>query len=148
MRSYFGAALAFLAPDHWLNLREWWIQPNTSKFCANTPYQSSRNASNAMGALCRIWRPKIVRRFLEKKGAEVLEWPGNAPKMNPIGNLWAFAKPKARKMHCSSRKELMEAMRNVWENNPGLRSACENLVLSTPKRVKSLIQARAGHIKY
>ena len=32
-------------------------------------------------------RSKVVKKFLEQKRIEMLEWPGNSPDLNPIENL-------------------------------------------------------------
>ena len=44
------------------------------------------------GAPCH--RSKLVGDFLKTKNIKTLDWFGNSPDLNPIGNLWATFKDK------------------------------------------------------
>ena len=46
--------------------------------------------------------PKKMRTFFEEKDVTILNWPGNSPNLNPIGNLWAIIKRRIEKTDCST----------------------------------------------
>ena len=43
----------------------------------------------------------------------VLDWPGNSPDLNLIENLWSIVKNRLRKMDCTTKIKLIEAVIHV-----------------------------------
>ena len=64
------------------------------------------------GALCH--RSKMVKKFLEQKRIQMLEWPENNPDLNPIENLWNLMKNIVLEKHPSSLDALPTSIKEVW----------------------------------
>jgi hypothetical protein len=73
------------------------------------------------------------------------EWPGNSPNLNPIENLWAILKQRVSAMPAATTLlELKNQLKKTWkELDPNL---LENLVLSMPERMKSVIRLKGEYI--
>ena len=78
----------------------------------------------------------------------VLNWPGNSPDLNPIESLCLIVKNRLRKMHCTTKIKLIEAVIHVWFHDKEIKKFCKTLVLSMKKRVKSVLENKSGHINY
>ena len=78
----------------------------------------------------------------------VLDWPGNSPDLNPKENLWSIVKNRLRKMDCTTKIKLIEAVIHVWFHDKEIKKICKTLVLSMKKRVKSVLENKGGHINY
>ena len=78
----------------------------------------------------------------------VLDWPGNSPDLNPIENLWSIVKNRLRKMDCTTKIKLIEAVIHVRFHDEEIKKICKTLVLSMKKRVKSVLENKGGHINY
>ena len=88
------------------------------------------------------------RLFFVKNNVKVLDWPGNSPDLNPIENLWAICKKRLRQFDCTTKTKLIEAVIQTWFHDIEIEAICEKLIHSMPKRVKLVIKAKGGHIKY
>ena len=53
---------------------------------------------------------KKVKTIFRKYNLNVLEWPGNSPELNPIGNLLAITKSRLQKFNCTTMTKLIEAI--------------------------------------
>jgi len=53
---------------------------------------------------------KKVKKVFEENQIKVLEWTGNSPDLNPIGNLWAIIKNRLRSKDCTNLTKLIEAV--------------------------------------
>jgi transposase len=93
-------------------------------------------------------KSKIMEKFFKENGIKCLEWPGNSPDLNPIENLWAICKNRVRKMDCTTKTKMIEAVIKVWFNDDKINDNCKNLVKSMPKRINEVLKNKGGHIKY
>lgn len=92
-------------------------------------------------------KAKKVTAFLEEKGVEVLEWPGNSPDLNPIENLWELMKREIGKEKITNKRALIERLIEVWHRSETIQNNCLKCIQSMPQRVKAVISARGGVTK-
>lgn len=91
-------------------------------------------------------KSKLVMRWFQQNNVPLLEWPPQSPDLSPIENLWYILKENIRKHKASSHNELKGIILQEWQLiSPEL---CNNLVCTMPKRVKAVIKAKGGSIKY
>ena len=97
------------------------------------------------GAPCHT--AKIITKFLNDKNIEILKpWPGNSPDLNPIENLWAIVKQAVDKQKPSNCERLKDLITQEWNNiSP---ETIENLLISMPKRIETVLKKKGGHSKY
>jgi len=89
---------------------------------------------------------KIVKKYFNENGINLLKWPSQSPDLNPIEHLWDKIERKLRKYQISSLDGLGKSLRDIWDN---LNSAhTRNLVESMPRRLASVIKAKGGSTKY
>jgi hypothetical protein len=88
-----------------------------------------------------------TRAFLQENAVEVLEWPPYSPDLNPIENLWAVLKNKLREDNITSRVDLLNKAQEIW-NGAFIRTVCERLVASMPRRLKECIKNQGGYTRY
>ena len=79
---------------------------------------------------------------------EVLVWPAGSPDLNPIENIWALMALKVyengRQLDCVY--DLKEELKKAWIEIQG--KVLHNLVLSVPRRLVSVIEARGKILDY
>ena len=61
------------------------------------------------------YRLKVVLEYLQKSMVKVFDLPGNTPDLNPIVTLWSYIMNKVEEKQPSSTKELVTAIKEVWE---------------------------------
>ena len=54
----------------------------------------------------------------------ILDWPWNLPDLNPIENLWSIVKNRLRKMDCTTKIKLIEAVIHVWFHDEEIKKNC------------------------
>ena len=86
--------------------------------------------------------------FMLANNINTLLWPGNSPDINPIENLWSIIKCRLRKRDCTTSVKLIEAVIQIWFHDEELKKMCTALVNSMPNRIKDVLNAKGGHIKY
>lgn len=91
---------------------------------------------------------KIMMKYFKDKKISCLEWPGNSLDLNPIENLQAIVKARLRKIDCTTKTKLIEAVIHTWFRDQQISENCKKLVDSMPKRVEEVIKAKGGHISY
>ncbi|CAH1991553.1 unnamed protein product [Acanthoscelides obtectus] len=84
--------------------------------------------------------------WFEENGVNLLSWPPQSPDLSPIENLWHIVKSKIAQHHCASKTALKEKIVEEWNAIPA--ATCLKLVSSMPRRVKLVIKAGGGSIKY
>lgn len=106
------------------------------------------------GAPCH--KTEEVMSFLAEEGLQVMHWPAQSPDLNPIENVWHILKVKFHErftdLRCSLSKSQSalekydEILEDVWaEIDP---NALSNLIHSMPSRVRAVIEAKGGAIRY
>lgn len=86
-------------------------------------------------------------KYFKDKKISCLEWPVNSPDLNLIENLWAFVKPRLRKIDCTTKIKLIEAVIQIWFWDQQIIESCKKLD-SMLKRVQEVIKTKGGHISY
>ena len=61
------------------------MMPNNDEINIHTVAQDC-NSFMHNGTACQTL--KLVNNYLQEKNYDGLDWPGNSPDLNPIGNLW------------------------------------------------------------
>lgn len=88
-----------------------------------------------------------MRQYFLENGIFEMDWPGNSPDLNPIEHLWQQMKVKIAKVRPSSKDELIEIIKKVW-NTDITAEYLRTLVESMPRRIQAVLTAKGGHIKY
>ena len=89
---------------------------------------------------------KSVQNWLLESNIKVMNWPPQSPDLNPIENVWSFIKILLDKFKVTSKKMLMEKLKDIWSKIPP--SYLEKLVHSMPNRVQAVLKNKGGHTKY
>ena len=92
-------------------------------------------------------KSKRIHRFLESKNINMLDWPRNFTDLNPIEHILAYLKRKLIYKRSSSKEDLIRNVKMIWENEIP-KEFIENLALSMPNRIKSLIENNGGDTSY
>ena len=77
----------------------------------------------------------------------MLEWPGNSPDLIPIENLSSKMKGKVAEQQPSSLLRATSCHKSRLGENLYVKY-CTKLILSMPRRIKSVIKCKGGHTKY
>ena len=91
-------------------------------------------------------KSKALKKFLETKKTDVLEWPGNSPNLNPTENAWNQMKNILQKERPSNIPDLKETMKKHWISMD--REYFANLATSMPKRIEMVIKNKGHMTKY
>jgi transposase len=98
------------------------------------------------GAPCHSAR--TVRNWLAVNNYQVLErWPGSSPDLNPIEHCWALVKKKVMLLKPTSRQDLQEKIKTVWEHHI-TPEYCHSLIESMPSRILAVLAAKGGNTRY
>jgi transposase len=91
---------------------------------------------------------KVVKKYLEGKELEVLDWCSQSPDINPIENGWRQVKVNIADREGKARNldEIYAIAKEEWAKLP--LSFFQKLIETMPKRCMAVITARGGHTKY
>lgn len=89
---------------------------------------------------------RSVKTWFEANSVPVLEWPSQSPDLNPIEHLWGVIKKEIKGKCATNKKNLMEAIKEVWEGIPF--TVTRDLVHSMPRRIAAVLKAKGGPTKY
>ncbi|CAH2208221.1 jg11038 [Pararge aegeria aegeria] len=78
----------------------------------------------------------------------VMEWPARSPDINPIEHVWDLLKRKVKSRipALANVGELRIVVVEEWRRLS--QEAIDNIILSMPRRVETLIRARGGNTRY
>ena len=93
-------------------------------------------------------RARRVMDFLENENVQHMDWPAMSPDLNPIENLWSEISRGLNNMDNppTNVAELTQAVVDIWRDIPDQKLS--TLVLSMPRRLRAVYNARGGHTKY
>jgi hypothetical protein len=84
----------------------------------------------------------------EAKGINKTSWPAQSPDLNLIENLWSMMEKRVNAVcpHTKNQQAMELILKGVWREFT--LGTINKLIDSMPKRVKDVIKARGGPIKY
>jgi hypothetical protein len=83
---------------------------------------------------------KTMQEWLHNKPLNVLEWPSQSPKLNPIKQI------VVQQRSPSNQTEFERFFREEWEKLPKYR--CAKLIASYPRRLSAVIAVKGASTKY
>ncbi|XP_039750828.1 uncharacterized protein LOC120627055 [Pararge aegeria] len=91
---------------------------------------------------------RVTQAYLNDINITVMEWPARSPDKNPIEHVWDLLKRKIKSRIPAPVNvgELRIAVVEEWLRLS--QETIDNIILSMPRRVKTLIQARGGNMRY
>ena len=92
--------------------------------------------------------PQRIKSFLSNRRIEILPWPGNSSDCIPIKNLWEIVNRCVSTLKPTTKTELIEKLIQVWHCDLKMKDLCLKLIQGMTQRIKSVISAKEGHIKY
>ncbi|CAH2233909.1 jg14667 [Pararge aegeria aegeria] len=86
-----------------------------------------------------------MQAYLNDMNITVMEWPARSPDMNPIEHVWDLLKRKVKSSIPATANvgELRIALVEEWRRLS--QETIDNIILSMPRRVETLIRARGGN---
>lgn len=125
----------------YINMLEEVLEPSVVKFYDTVEEDFFFQQDNAP---CHKARQVIA--WFADNGVQLLDWPPQSQDLSPIENLWHILKERVRKHGTTSKQALKQNVFEEWRaTSPEL---CFKIVATMPKRVKAVIRARGGSIKY
>lgn len=87
--------------------------------------------------------------WMKKNNVKALEWPSYSPDLNPIENLWFYLKYKLAEYEIPPKnsEELWQRAVDIWYHKV-TAEICVKHIESMPKRIKAVIKAKGGAIKW
>lgn len=92
------------------------------------------------------FKSKKCQGVIEELGIELVPQPPQSPDLNPIENAWASMKKKLEKARPNTLAGLKKCVRKAWRELT--LDMAHNLVDSMSTRLKLVIKAKGGSIKY
>ena len=91
---------------------------------------------------------RVTQAYLNDMNITVMEWPARSPDMNPIEHVWDLLKRKVKSRIPAPANvgELRIAVVEEWRRLS--QETIDNIILSMPRRVETLIRARGGNTRY
>lgn len=89
---------------------------------------------------------KIIQKYFQDSGIDVMPWVAQSPDLNPIEHLWAELERRIAKRCPKSKDDLKAMITSEWSKiEPEIT---KKLVESMPRRIQAVIQAKGGPTKY
>jgi hypothetical protein len=89
-----------------------------------------------------------VMDFLEDENVQHMDWLAISPNLNPIESLWSEISRGLNNIDNlpANLAELTQAVVDIWRDIPDQKLS--TLILSMPRRLRAVYNARAGHTKF
>jgi transposase len=90
---------------------------------------------------------QITRQYLHDVGIQMLRWPPMSSELNPIEHLWDNLSRSIRQNYSEFHTvvQLEQALLHEWEM---MRLGFCVLITNMPRRLRAVIEARGGNIRY
>ena len=90
----------------------------------------------------------LTREYRKKHGINKIEkWPAQSPDLNPIENVWKVLKTHVQELyHPKNLNEMQNYLTLAWDDFSA--ETLKNLILSMPNRMKLVVEANGGPIRY
>ena len=88
---------------------------------------------------------KSTKNYFDRNGLCLLDWPGNFPDLNPIGEVWNAMKKQACK-EASRKLQLFDNVSSAWYSIKS--ETIMRLYDKIPRRVKAVYDAKGGPTSY
>jgi hypothetical protein len=86
-------------------------------------------------------KSKLVQKWLQTSGIDVMDWPSYSPDLNPIENLWADVKRRAEMDNPQDVESLRNALQKAWDETD--KRLITKLIESMPRRLQR-VREQAG----
>lgn len=98
--------------------------------------------------LAAIHTSEYTAWWMKTHGFDVLDWAAHSPDLNPIEHLWEHLDSEVRKQEMVFKKksDLVKVIEEEWKKIP--LEVLRTLILSMPRRIAAVIQAKGWHTKY
>lgn len=103
----------------------------------------------------RIHTAERAQEWFMDHGIHVMDWPPHSPDLNPIEHIWFLLKKKLFELYpmlyLGGRskidwKKFRECIVAAWEAIP--QEVVDSLILSMPRRIKAVYEAKGWYTKY
>ena len=92
-------------------------------------------------------RSSLVSEFRRRRDTRRVDWPARSPDLNPIEHVWDILKRRvSNRGKIESLQELQTIVIEEWMAIP--QCLIDNLILSMPRRIRSVIESRGGPSHY
>ena len=91
-------------------------------------------------------RAAEVEACKEKLSITTLPWPSNSPDLNPMENAWSRFADLVQDMRPQNKKQLRRCAQKAWKQLSVVYA--RSLVCSMPTRLRRVIKAKGGRIRY
>ena len=88
----------------------------------------------------------VVKKYLQNKKIEVMNWPAQSPDLNPIENLLGQLNRLAQDRNPQNEDKLFEILKHAWHSMSD--KYLHNLVESMPSRCKAVTPSKGWPTKY
>ncbi len=89
---------------------------------------------------------KATQEFFKVKKWNILQWPSQSPKLNPIEHAFHLLKTKLKAERPTNKQQLKSAAAKAWQGIT--KEETQSLVMSMSSRLKAVIACKGFSTKY